>query len=95
MVDRIDLLGEPDLDGDGIFDIEEDVNKNGVKDEAIAEPFEGVANFAPFGSEQDALAEYFHQVFPTADRAFDRADTEPEFDERIQNLAFREDTINN
>ncbi|WP_293120522.1 bifunctional metallophosphatase/5'-nucleotidase [Okeania sp. SIO1I7] len=93
LFDRVDLLGEPDSDGDGVFKPEEDLNKNGVRDEAIAEPFEGVADFAPFGTEQDSLAEYFHQVFPTADSAFNQADGDPSSDERIQNLAFREDTV--
>lgn len=93
LVDRMDLLGEPDIDQDGVLELEEDLNQNGVRDGAIAEPFEGVANFAPFGSEQDVLAEYFHQVFPTADHAFNQPDTEPALDERIQNLAFRQDTV--
>ncbi len=93
LFDRIDLLGEPDSDNDGDFEPEEDLNHNGVRDEAISEPFEGVADFAPFGTEQDSLAEYFHQVFPTADSAFNQADVDPSLDERIQNLAFREDTV--
>ena len=93
LVNRVDFLGEPDLDQDGVLDPVEDLNQNGIRDEAIAEPFEGIANFAPFGSEQDALAEYLHQVFSTADHAFNQADTEPELDERIQNLAFRQDTV--
>ncbi len=93
LVNRVDLLGEPDINQDRFLDPEEDVNKNGVRDKAISEPFQGVANFAPFGSEQDALAEYFHQVFPTATNAFNQADTEPALDERIQNLAFRQDSV--
>lgn len=93
LFDRVDLLGEPDSDGDGEFEPEEDLNQNGIRDGAIAEPFEGVANFAPFGTEQDSIAEYFHQAFPTADSAFEQADTDPSLDERIQNLAFREDTV--
>ncbi|MGK7898614.1 MAG: bifunctional metallophosphatase/5'-nucleotidase [Xenococcus sp. (in: cyanobacteria)] len=93
LVNRVDFLGEPDLDQDGVLDPVEDLNQNGIRDLAFAEPFEGIANFAPFGSEQDALAEYFHQVFPTADHAFNQADTEPALDERIQNLEFRQDTV--
>ncbi len=93
LFNRVDLLGEPDSDRDGDFEPEEDLNKNGVRDEAIAEPFDGVADFAPFGTEQDSLAEYFHQVFPKADMAFQQADGDPASDERIQNLAFREDTV--
>ena len=93
LFNRVDLLGEPDSDSDGDFEPEEDLNQNGKRDEAIAEPFEGVADFAPFGTEQDSLAEYFHQVFPTAESAFQQADGDPASDERIQNLAFREDTV--
>jgi len=93
LFDRVELLGEPDSNGNGVFDAEEDLNKNGVQDAPIAEPLPGVADFAPFGSEQDSIAEYFHQFFPTAERAFNQADTAPALDERIQNLAFREDTV--
>jgi len=93
LFNRIDLLGEPDSNGDGVLNPEEDLNKNGIRDAAFAEPFDGVANFTDFGSEQDALAEYFHQFFPTAENAFNQADTDPELDERIQNMAFREDTV--
>ncbi len=93
LFNRVDLLGEPDSDSDGDFEPEEDLNQNGKRDEAIAEPVDGFANFAPFGTEQDSLAEYFHQVFPTADSAFQQADAGPSEDERIQNLAFREDTV--
>lgn len=93
LFDRVDILGEPDSDGDGDFQPEEDLNLNGVRDGAIAETFAGVADFAPFGSEQDSLAEYFHHVFPTADSAFYQEDVAPALDERIQNLAFREDTV--
>lgn len=93
LCDRVDLLGEPDKNNNGVLEPEEDLNQNGVRDAAIEETFEGVADFAPFGSEQDALAEYFHQVFPTAEDAFKQADTEPEFDERIQNMVYREDTV--
>ncbi|NES71494.1 MAG: bifunctional metallophosphatase/5'-nucleotidase, partial [Okeania sp. SIO2D1] len=93
LFNRVDLLGETDSDGDGDFESEEDLNQNGVRDEPIAEPFEGVADFSPFGTEQDSLSEYFYQVFPTADKAFQQVDAGPELDERIQNLAFREDTV--
>lgn len=54
-------------------------------------PRTGEATFAPDGSEQDALAEYlFDNFFETA---FAEADTEREDDTRIQNLAFRSDTV--
>ena len=50
-----------------------------------------VANFTDDGSEQDALAEYLAAKFD--DRPFRGADTAPQFDRRIQNLDFRNDTI--
>ena len=54
-------------------------------------PRTGDADFAPDGSEQDALAEYlFDNFFETP---FAEADTPRESDERIQNLAFRDDTV--
>ena len=93
LFNRIDFLGEPDKNGNGNLELEEDLNLNGVRDEAIAETFAGVADFAPFGTEQDSLAEYLYQVFPTAESAFQQPDVDPSLDERIQNLAFREDTV--
>ena len=51
----------------------------------------GVATFTDNGREQDALAEYMaaqYSVTPFAD-----ADTAPAQDTRIQNLAFRSDTV--
>ena len=51
----------------------------------------GAADFAPAGSEQDAMAEYLlanHASTPYGD-----ADTSPAEDTRIQNLAEREDTV--
>ncbi|MBE9240994.1 choice-of-anchor I family protein [Synechocystis salina] len=56
-------------------------------------PRTGLATFAPDGSEQDALAEYLAANFNTPATAFNQADTAPAFDTRIQNLAFREDTV--
>jgi 2',3'-cyclic-nucleotide 2'-phosphodiesterase (5'-nucleotidase family) len=54
-------------------------------------PRTGDATFAPDGSEQDALAEYlFDNFFETP---FAEEDTDPSGDTRIQNLAFREDTV--
>lgn len=51
----------------------------------------GDATFAPDGSEQDALAEYlFDNFFATP---FAAEDTSRELDERLQNLAFRDDTV--
>ncbi|HHP7231070.1 MAG TPA: choice-of-anchor I family protein [Xenococcaceae cyanobacterium] len=51
----------------------------------------GEATFAPDGSEQDALAEFLAANF--SETPFNREDTPPELDTRIQNLDFREDTI--
>ena len=51
----------------------------------------GQASFAAPGTEQDALAEYLAANF--AEMPFDMADVGPENDERIQNLAFRVDSL--
>ncbi|MBW4652810.1 MAG: bifunctional metallophosphatase/5'-nucleotidase [Kaiparowitsia implicata GSE-PSE-MK54-09C] len=51
----------------------------------------GFALFAPDGTEQDALAEFLVTDF--SDTPFDAEDMAPEFDLRIQNLEFREDTV--
>jgi len=52
---------------------------------------EGVANFAPAGSEQDALAEFLAANF--TETPFSNPETDPEDDTRIQNLSVREDTV--
>lgn len=59
-----------------------------AEDEAVPT---GEATFAPDGSEQDVLAEFIAENF--SETPFDIADTPVEEDTRIQNLAFREDTI--
>lgn len=51
----------------------------------------GVASFAPAGTEQDALAEYFAQEF--AATPYDVAETPVELDERIQDVLVRLDTV--
>ena len=51
----------------------------------------GVATFTPDGSEQDALAEFLAANFE--ETSFNLEDTDFELDNRIQNLAFREDTV--
>lgn len=53
----------------------------------------GTATFADDGSEQDALAEYLATNFPDADSAFSQEDVGRDLDNRLQNLAFRSDTI--
>lgn len=57
-----------------------------------AAPRTGNATFAADFSEQDALAEYLAANFG-ANSPFDVADTERDLDNRIQNLAFREDGV--
>ncbi len=51
----------------------------------------GQATFTDPGTEQDALAEYLAANF--VGTPFDMADVGPESDERIQNLAFRADSL--
>ena len=55
------------------------------------DPRTGEATFAPDGSEQDALAEYLADNF--SETPFDNEDVLREEDNRIQNLAFRDDTV--
>ncbi|MEA5597415.1 choice-of-anchor I domain-containing protein [Rivularia sp. UHCC 0363] len=82
---RIDLLGETD----------KDLNFNGKIDAAVdpAKFDPGKSNFANSGSEQDAFAEYLLANFNTPETAFKVADVAPAEDMRIQNLAFRADTV--
>ncbi|MEM9007183.1 MAG: bifunctional metallophosphatase/5'-nucleotidase [Cyanobacteria bacterium P01_F01_bin.86] len=54
-------------------------------------PRTGDATFAPDGSEQDALAEYLNDNF--AETPYTAAETSPSEDTRLQNLAFREDSV--
>jgi len=54
-------------------------------------PRTGNATFAPDGSEQDALAEYLFDNFLTT--PFAEAETDRNQDSRLQNLAFRQDTV--
>jgi len=54
---------------------------------------DGAADFAEKGSEQDALAEYLKARHGTAETAYDQIDGGQATDERIQNLAAREDTV--
>lgn len=56
-------------------------------------PRTGAAVFAPDNSEQDAFAEYLRARYPNAQQAFAEADVAPEFDQRIQNLDRRDDTV--
>ncbi|WP_458093932.1 choice-of-anchor I family protein [Roseomonas sp. WA12] len=54
---------------------------------------DGAASFAAKGSEQDALAEYLKAEHGTAAEAYDKVDAGQATDERIQNVAAREDTV--
>jgi 2',3'-cyclic-nucleotide 2'-phosphodiesterase (5'-nucleotidase family) len=54
---------------------------------------DGVASFAAKGSEQDALAEYLAARHDTQAKAFSVLDVGRAEDTRIQNLAFRQDTV--
>ncbi|MEB3219974.1 MAG: 5'-nucleotidase C-terminal domain-containing protein, partial [Nostocales cyanobacterium 94392] len=82
---RVDLLGETDTD----------LNLNGVIDAAVDPTLfdPGNASFANSGTEQDAFAEYLLANFNTPETAFKVADAPASEDLRIQNLAFREDTV--
>ncbi|MDB9527893.1 bifunctional metallophosphatase/5'-nucleotidase [Oscillatoria sp. CS-180] len=89
--ERTDDLGNPTgLGGDGYPFPQFGTNYQDLEQEEDA-PRTGEATFAPDGSEQDALAEYlFDNFFETA---FDEADTGRAEDTRLQNLAFRDDTV--
>ncbi|MEM8766740.1 MAG: bifunctional metallophosphatase/5'-nucleotidase [Pseudomonadota bacterium] len=58
--------------------------------EAEGLPAGGPADFAPDGSEQDALAEYLITTFPLdgSNGGFNQVETTPDADARITNLAF-------
>ncbi|BBK43835.1 hypothetical protein STVA_38550 [Allostella vacuolata] len=86
---RVDLASE-DANRNGVLDAGEDLNKNGQLDLA-ADIDEGAASFAASSSEQDAFADYIAENY--ADEAYAIADTGPELDERIQNLAARADGV--
>lgn len=88
---RIVTLGFLAGGGDGYpFPQGESANRVDLE-QADDAPRTGVADFAPDGSEQDALAEYLDANF--ADTPFSEAETEPAEDTRLQNLAFRNDTV--
>lgn len=73
----IDRVNLADLDGDGVAD----------------NVFDGTATFTANGTEQDAFAEYLAEFFGTVETAYDVEDTGYTGDDRIQNLAWREDTV--
>jgi 2',3'-cyclic-nucleotide 2'-phosphodiesterase (5'-nucleotidase family) len=65
----------------------DDLNGDGTPDGSKT----GDATFAFDGTEQDALAEYLNNNFATT--PFAQEDLGPAFDNRIQNLNFREDSV--
>ncbi|MGC9417981.1 MAG: ExeM/NucH family extracellular endonuclease [Rhodovulum sp.] len=81
---------DPTVGEVGDADVIARVNKVFMEQEGVQT---GDATFADDGTEQDALAEYLDDFFGQDTMAFDLADTGPEADLRIQNLAFREDTV--
>ncbi|WP_370623525.1 5'-nucleotidase C-terminal domain-containing protein [cf. Phormidesmis sp. LEGE 11477] len=92
---RLVTLGFLAGGGDGYpFPTGDDANVVSLEQSEEA-PKTGDADFAPDGTEQDALAEYLLDNFATADTAFSAADTSRAEDTRLQNLAFREDTVIN
>ena len=68
-----------------------DLDADGMDDGATT----GAATFSEDGTEQDALAEYLNDNFnpDNGGTAYNETDTGPALDDRIQNLAFREDTV--
>lgn len=77
--------------GDGYpFPTGAEANRVDLVDETA--PATGNATFAADFSEQDALAEYLFNNFG-ADTPFAAAETDPSLDTRVQNLAFRSDTV--
>lgn len=66
-----------------------DLDGNGVADNLAT----GDATFAFDGTEQDAFAEYLADNFATPETAYSEADVGRDLDERIQNLAFNDDTV--
>ncbi|NEQ47638.1 MAG: bifunctional metallophosphatase/5'-nucleotidase [Leptolyngbya sp. SIOISBB] len=89
--ERTDDNGNPTgVGGDGYPFPQFGTNYQNLEQEEDA-PRTGEATFAPDGSEQDALAEYLFDNF--LETPFDEADTGRDEDMRLQNLAFREDTV--
>ena len=56
-------------------------------------PLTGAATFSADGTEQDALAEYLNTNHGTAAKAYNQAETAPNQDLRLQNLAVRSDEV--
>ncbi|QFT81549.1 Trifunctional nucleotide phosphoesterase protein YfkN precursor [Roseovarius sp. THAF27] len=88
------FLAAPRFDDDGSFigggdgyPFPEDFDFTALEVEGVQT---GDATFADDGTEQDALAEYLLDNHNTAATAFAQADTGPDMDTRIQNLAFQD-----
>ncbi len=88
------FLAAPRFDDDGSFIGGGDGYPFPEDFDFVALEVEGVqtgdATFADDGTEQDALAEYLLDNHNTAATAFAEADTGPDLDTRIQNLAFQD-----
>ena len=75
------------------------IDLDGFDPTSVPDALDGNADFANFGTEQDALAEFLAANHPRALGApdgpsdFDAAETPPEDDTRIQNLSVRADTV--
>ena len=75
------------------------IDLDGFDPTSVPGALDGNADFANFGTEQDALAEFLAANHPRALGApdgpsdFDAAETPPEDDTRIQNLSVRADTV--
>ena len=103
VVEDGELVGDPNREyrmvtlsfladgGDG-YPFPEGASANRIDLAGEADSFTGDATFAPDGTEQDALAEFLADNF-TEETPFSEAETAPSEDTRIQNLAFREDTV--
>jgi hypothetical protein len=71
-----------------------------LSDGGLSAPVDPAKNFTALDvvpanalGEQQAFREYMQEFHATAETAFSRADTSAAFDERVQNLDFRADTV--
>ena len=75
------------------------VDLDGFDPTSVPDALDGNADFANFGTEQDALAEFLAANHPRqlsgpdGPSDFDAAETDPADDTRIQNLSVRSDTV--
>ena len=86
----LDFLAKTDGDGYLFSSL---ANANRVDITQAGVPFTGQATFATNGSEQDALAEYLVNSFLSQDKVFSGTDTPAALDRRLQNVASRNDMV--